>query len=91
MIEPVIKNNLLTLATQYGTARGKTLSAVGREVYGKAGFFEDLMSGKQGITLTRIGKMFDTFAKLWPKGTPWPRLEPVTFDAPTRAKRPQKK
>lgn len=74
--------NLLAVARAYAKATGKTLPTVAREVYGRAGFFDDLKSGRQSVTLTNLDVLLKKFGKLWPEGTPWPTTQPITMAMP---------
>lgn len=83
MIETAARKNLIAIAKTYAKAQKVSLSAVSRQFYGKHGFLEDFRKGQQSITLSKMDDLLKKFAKAWPDGLDWPKLEPIQMTRPT--------
>jgi hypothetical protein len=80
--EPLLRNNLLTLARQYGDATGYALGTVGSLLVGDAKLFLRLEDETAGFTVASYDRAVGRFSAVWPDKIPWPdgipRPEPIT-------------
>lgn len=80
--EPLLRNNLLTLARQYGDATGYALGTVGSLLVGDAKLFLRLKDETAGFTVAGYDRAAGRFSAVWPDKIPWPdgipRPEPIT-------------
>lgn len=79
--EPLLRNQLLTLARLYGEATGYSLGSVGQMVVGDGKFFSRLEDETAGFTVASYDRAAGRFSAVWPDTTPWPdgipRPEPI--------------
>lgn len=81
-IAKVAAKNLLAIAKVYAKATGATLPTVSRNIYGKAGFLDDLKAGRRSVTLTNLDVLLEKFASAWPDGVEWPETAPLSMGPP---------
>jgi len=79
MFAEVSRKNALTLADAYARATGDSLTKVSAQFYGNGIFFRDLANRDRSISVERFGEMLAKFAAKWPRGEPWPDLQPIYF------------
>ena len=74
MSEEIMRNNLLTLAQTYATAKGHALSTVSKEIHGKHDFLGNYLAGTSSPSVKTYWQMVNRLRAGWPKKTPWPDL-----------------
>lgn len=71
-LEPVLRNNLLTLFTEFQAARGGTFGTISVRVSGDSGFYDKLASGLSLFSVWRYDVVVANFSNLWPDDLAWP-------------------
>lgn len=74
-IEPVLRRNLLKLASQYGAWKELTEGSVSKYATGGATFFRDLRASKISFTARKYDLIVGYFRANWPEDKPFPTLE----------------
>jgi hypothetical protein len=87
MAEELIVPNLLLVAKTYAKVTGRSLTAIGKEFYGRGSFFDELESGERTISVDRLIVMMREFREKWPEDQrkKWPLVRTVfmTFSPPS--------
>lgn len=81
MIAETLRTNLMALATTYAEATNAPLTAVSKRFYGHMLFFDSFKTGDMSISIDKYDTVIEKMRSEWPKGTPWPKLQRVTFPA----------
>ncbi len=79
MFSEVSRRNILRLAEAYGAATGRSLNSLSLRFYSNGTFFRELKARRRSVSVDKMGEILADFANSWPKGVPWPDLEPIYF------------
>lgn len=92
-VEPILRENLLTLAGEYAKHRGVRLSTVAREAHGETTFFDvlktqtDTRTDRRGsFTARKYDEIVAWFQSNWPRGLKFPPLHPVVVRRKDRSR-----
>ena len=77
MCQRQIIENLIAIATAYGTATGKSRTSISKEFYGRGDFLENLQAGAHSLSLRKIDQILRRFRAEWPDGATWPDVKPI--------------
>lgn len=80
MSEMILRDNLITLAQTYASAKGLALSTVSKQIHGKQDFLTRYAAGEVSVRLDTYFSMIDTLRGNWPEGTALPRLQGLPGD-----------
>jgi hypothetical protein len=80
--EKIGRKNLVAIAKAYAKGHGLSLSAVSRQIYGKADFLRDFDAGTVSMSWRNFWRAWDEMVETWPPKTDWPFLPAITFERP---------
>lgn len=70
-ISPILRKNMMLLATAYATAQRRSLSTVAKRVVGDGKFFMEMQAGRAPA---KYDDVVGWFKANWPRGVPFPKL-----------------
>lgn len=76
-IEPILRHNLLKLATEYSRLSNLTLRTIGKKMHGDGPFFEKLRDRGGSFTARKYDEVIAQFVKQWPEDQPFPALRDI--------------
>lgn len=74
-VSPVLRQNVVSLATAFAKARNIKLATVSRKIRGDIHFLNDYRSGKISVTSKKYDEIIKYFCDNWPTGTPMPQIK----------------
>lgn len=77
MSEVALRDNLITLAQTFATARGLSLTTVSKQIHGKHNFLERYAKGEVSPRVDTYFFMIRHLRRNWPPGVSWPELRPI--------------
>lgn len=83
-VESVLLSNILRLAHAYADARGLSFARVSDLACDDSRTFARLEAGEASVTLRKYQQAMTWFARRWPAGVPWPKMETVPLRRPKR-------
>lgn len=75
--EPIMRRNLITLASEFAAVRGIAVSSVSQYAHGDRRFIQNLKAKKVSFTARKYDLMVAYFRTNWPEDAPFPQLEAV--------------
>lgn len=73
-LEPILRDNLLKLATVCARIRQIKLNTLSGEAHGDPKFFDKLMAGQCSFTIRKYDSTIRWFDENWPAETPKPAI-----------------
>lgn len=74
MSEQIMRENLVTLAQCFATAKGWSLSTASKHIHGNQAFLDKFLKGEVSPTLGTYFRMMEKLRTEWPAGTKRPKL-----------------
>lgn len=71
-IEPILRDNMLTLARAYSKAKGTKFETLSRYCHGEKTFLHSLSQRSAGFTARKYCDVMEWFIDNWPESEPWP-------------------
>ncbi len=84
MIEQTCRDNLIAIATAYAKAKGITLDAVSKQVYGKSAFLREFKAGARSVSLFTFDEIVAALRADWPPGASWPYVRAALIPPPKK-------
>jgi len=76
LYEPLLRDNLVRLATLYGKSVGLGLSTIGRRLANDSRFFERITTGGRTFTALQYDRIVSRLSEDWPRDVEWPEAVP---------------
>jgi hypothetical protein len=74
MSERIMRENLVTLAQVFASARGWSLATVSKHIHGNQAFLDKFLKGEVSPTLRTYFAMMEKLRNEWPPGVKRPKL-----------------
>lgn len=74
-LEPILRDNLLTVARRFAEARRIKLTTVSRLAHGDDPFFDRLAKKQGSFTARKYDEVMQKFRELWPEGIEFPPIK----------------
>lgn len=84
-MESDLRSNLMACASAYASARGISLSTIGRLAAGDWRFFDRLDDDAKTFTARKYDEVIGWFSERWPDNAPWPEAVARPAAAEARA------
>lgn len=85
LYEPLLRNNLLSVAKAYSDATGLGLATIGRQFCKDSYFFERVVEQGRPFSALQYDRVVSRFAEEWPDKAKWPKGVPLPKEEDRKA------